>query len=79
MAVIWKEEADARAPYIPSDPVTKKPRLYTEYHNGVFVGNDFYAVKKGHLTTPVLIKIDPFLREKTVSRFAVAYFYYLLR
>lgn len=70
MAVIWKEEADARAPYIPSEPVTKKPRLYTEYHNGVFVGNDFYAVKKGHLTTPVLIKIDPFLREKTVSRFA---------
>ena len=70
MAVIWKEEADARAPYIPSEPVTKKPRLYTEYHNGVFVGNDFYAVKKGHLTTPVLIKIDPFLREKTVLRFA---------
>ena len=32
--------------------------------------NLFYAVKNGHLTTPVLIKIDPFLREKTVSRFA---------
>ena len=67
---IWKAEADARAPYIPSEPVTKEPKLYTEYNNGIFVGNDFYAVKKGHLTTPVLVKITPFLREKTIKRFA---------
>lgn len=68
--VIWKAEADARAPYIPSEPVTKEPKLYTEYNNGIFVGTDFYAIKKGHLTTPVLVKIDPFLQEKTVTRFA---------
>ena len=70
MAVIWKADADARAPYIPSEEVTSQPKRYTEYNNGVFVGNDLYAVKKGHLTAPVLVKIDPMLKEKTVSRFA---------
>ena len=68
--VIWKAEADARAPYIPSDPVTKEPKLYTEYSNGVFVGSDFYTVKRGHLTTSVLVKINPFFEETFVSRFA---------
>lgn len=67
---IWKAEADARAPYIPSEPVTKEPKLYTEYSNGIFVGSDFYAIKKGHLTAPVLVKINPFFEETTVSRFA---------
>ena len=70
MAVIWKTEADARAPYIPSEPVTEEPKLYTEYSNGIFVGSDFYAIKKGHLTAPVLVKINPFFEETTVSRFA---------
>ena len=68
--VIWKAEADARAPYIPSEPVTKEPKLYTEYSNGVFVGSDFYTVKRGHLTTSVLVKINPFFEETFVSRFA---------
>lgn len=67
---IWKAEADARAPYIPYEPVTKEPKYYTEYHNGVFIGSNYYAVKKGHLTAPILVKIDPFMNETTVSRFA---------
>lgn len=70
MTVLWKNDSKSRAPFIPSEPITKSPRLYTEYHNGIFVGNDLYAVKKGHLTTPVLVKIDPLLKETFVSRFA---------
>lgn len=70
LSVIWKAEADARAPYIYSEPVTKEPRLYTEYSNGIFVGDDFYTIKKGHLTAPVLVKIDSALQEKTVTNFA---------
>ena len=57
MAVIWKEEADARAPYIPMEAVTKEPRLYTDYISNVFVNNELYAIKKGHLNTPEMVRI----------------------
>ena len=52
MNVIWKAEADARAPYIPMETVTKEPRLYTEYRSNIFIGNDLYSVKSGHLDVP---------------------------
>ena len=57
MAVIWKAEADARAPYIPMEAVTKEPRLYTDYTSNVFVDNELYAIKKGHLNTPEMVRI----------------------
>ena len=57
MAVIWKAEADARAPYIPMEAVTKEPRLYTDYISNVFVNNELYAIKKGHLNTPEMVRI----------------------
>ena len=56
MNVIWKAEADARAPYIPMETVTKEPRLYTEYTSNIFIGNDLYSVKSGHLDVPVLVR-----------------------
>lgn len=70
LTTIWKKDSESRAPFIPSESVTKSPKLYTEYSNSIFVGNDLYAIKKGHLTTPVLVKIDPLLKETFVSRFA---------
>lgn len=70
MTVHWKNDIEDRAPFIHSEPVTKDPKLYTEYQSGVFVENDYYTIKKGHLTAPVLVKIDPFLNERKVSRFA---------
>ena len=70
MTVMWKKDSESRAPFIPSEPVTKNPKLYTEYNNGIFIGNDLYAVKKGHLTAPVLVKIDPLLKETVISRFS---------
>ena len=57
IADIWKAEADARAPYIPMEAVTKEPRLYTDYTSNVFIENDLYAIKKGHLNTPELVRI----------------------
>ena len=57
MAVIWKAEADARAPYIPMETVTKEPRLYTDYISNIFIENELYAIKKGHLNTPELVRI----------------------
>ena len=57
MAVIWKAEADARAPFIEMEPVSDEPRLYTDYISNVFIGNDLYAIKKGHLNTSSIVRI----------------------
>lgn len=67
---LWKAEADARAPYIPSEQVQEEPRLYTDYSSLTFAEDRIYAVKRGHLTSPVLVAIDSSGREKTVSRHA---------
>lgn len=67
---IWKDEAEARAPFILSEAVTAEPRLYTDYYGFTFMNDDLYAVKSGHLNTPVVVRIDSEGREKKVSRFA---------
>ena len=69
MNVIWKAEADARAPYIPMEAVTEEPRLYTDYTSNIFIGNDLYSIKKGHLNTPVLVRTDS-EGEKRIATFA---------
>lgn len=68
---LWKAEADARAPYIPSEPVQKEPKLYTDYSSLNFVGDRLYAIKKGHLTSPVIIRMDEEGQEHTVSPLAL--------
>ncbi len=69
MTVIWKAEADARAPYIPMEAVTSEPRLYTDYISNIFIDNELYSIKKGHLNTPSLVRISS-EGEKRVSAFA---------
>ena len=70
MQVIWKAEADARAPFIPMEQVTKEPRLYADYQGTAFLGGELYSIKKGHETTPILVRIGPDGKERTLSRFA---------
>lgn len=70
MQVIWKAEADARAPFMPMEQVTKEPRLYADYQGTAFLGGELYSIKKGHETTPVLVRIDNSGKERTLSRFA---------
>ena len=70
MKGIWTAEIEARAPFISSDPVTEIPRLYTDYRDNIALGNDIYSIKRGFLTTPVLVRIDSTGREHKVSRFA---------
>ena len=57
MNVIWRKEAQERGPFIPMEEVTKEPRLYTDYNHNFFCGDGLYSLKKGHLNTPVLIKV----------------------
>ena len=67
---MWKKEADQRAPYIYSEPVTKEPRLYTDYRNSILSGDDIYSVKRGHLNSPVLVRIDTQGNERFISHFS---------
>lgn len=67
---IWKAEADARAPFIPMEPVTEDPRLYADYKGLAFLGDELYSIKSGHETSPVLVRIGEDGKEKVISRFA---------
>ena len=58
MKVIWKAEADARAPYISMEAVSKEPRLYTDYGSNIFIDKDLYSIKKGHDQSPALVRIS---------------------
>ena len=68
---IWKEEADARAPYIVSEKFMEEPRLYTKYSSLSFSGDKLYAIKAGHLNSAILVEIDSEGAEKKVSQMSV--------
>lgn len=70
MYTLWKADADARKPYIPFEQVSADTRFYTEYKNNTIAGNDIYAIKKGHINTPVLVRIDSTGKETRISSFA---------
>ena len=57
MAVIWKAEADARAPYIPMEAVSCEQRLYTDYTSNIFIGNELYSIRRGHDDAGSLVRI----------------------
>ncbi len=64
---VWKADADARKPYINSEPVSRETRMYTDYTDNLIVGDYIYAVKKGHVNTPVLVRIDSTGKEKRIN------------
>lgn len=70
MNVIWRKEAQERAPFIPMESVTKEPRLYTDYESNFFCGDGLYALKSGHLDTPALVKINEDGKETKIRNFA---------
>lgn len=70
MYTLWNADAEARKPYIPSQQVTADRRFYTEYKNNTIVGSDIYAVRKGHIDVPTLVRIDSTGKETIVSRIA---------
>lgn len=58
LKVEWKAEADARAPYIPFDALTKTSKTYTNYTHSIYTPDGLFTVKSGHLNTAALIKVD---------------------
>ncbi len=67
MYTLWKADAEARKPYIVSEPVTPEPRMYTDYTDNLIIGNELYSVKKGHVDIPTLVRIDSTGREHRIS------------
>lgn len=67
---LWKADADKRAPYIPAERVLPEAKRYTDYTDLLTVGTELYAIKKGHVHTPSLVKIDENGNEKFVGSYA---------
>lgn len=65
----WKNDADKRAPYIPSERVLPESKRYTDYIGNLIVGNDLYTIKKGHVHAPSLVRIDSLGKEHRVSSY----------
>ena len=66
----WKKEADRRAPYIPYERVIPESKRYTDYTGSVVAGSDIFAVKKGHVDAPTIVRIDSTGKEHRVCSFA---------
>ena len=58
MHAMWARDAQARAPFIYAEEVSKPSSVYTDYIHTAALGNDIYTVKSGFKDTPTLIKID---------------------
>ena len=68
MQGIWSRDAQARAPFIHMEKVTKEPKLYTNYSNTIVDSTGVYTIKSGYLDTPILVKIDQNGEEHLLTR-----------
>ena len=66
MQAMWTRDAQARAPFIYSEEVSKPSKVFTDYSHTVAVGNDIYTVKNGFKNTPTLVRIDENGKEKAL-------------
>ena len=55
---IWTEEADARAPFMEMEQVTRKHAFATDYSNGSWVDNEYICIKEGKDLAPRLVRIN---------------------
>ena len=70
VTALWAADAAARAPFMPSEPVTGKTRHYTDYEGMIAVGHDLYAIKKGFVNAPALVRIGADGSESILSNFS---------
>ena len=68
MYTLWSTSADARKPYIYSEPVTKSGRWYTDYTGSIVAGDALYTIRQGHVNTPAIVRIDSEGNEEMVTR-----------
>ena len=67
MQCMWEKDAQARAPFIYSEEISKETDVYTNYSGTVLNNSDIYTIKSGYLDTPKLIRIDKDGKEQTIT------------
>ena len=55
---IWTEEAEARGPFMETEQVTRKHAFATDYWNGSWIDDSYYALKQGKDRAERLVRID---------------------
>ena len=67
---VWAADDEARAPFLELQPVTEKERFPVDYLSPVVSGGELYAIRKGYVRTPELVKIVPGEKPKHILAFA---------
>ena len=70
VTAIWAADAAMRAPFMPSEKVSKEPLYYTDYLGMTIAGSDLYAIKKGYINSPTLVRISADGKESALSSFS---------
>ena len=66
----WNRDEAARAPFMPSEPVTSNRHHFTEYDLNCYLNGDLYSVRSGMTMAPQLVRIDSTGRVKYMAPFA---------
>lgn len=66
----WKELRDARAPFMPMQPVAGGERLFTEYYGSAASDGRLYSLRKGLDRTPEAVTLLPDGRTSVARKFA---------
>lgn len=67
---VWAADYALRAPFLELSPVTEKERFPADYLSPVLSGGELYAVRKGYVRAPELVKIVPGNKPQHVLSFA---------
>ena len=67
---IWTEEADARGPFMDMEQVTRKHAFATDYWNGSWVDDAYFAVKQGKDLAERLVRIGTDGTEQDLGPFS---------
>ncbi|MCQ2142670.1 MAG: hypothetical protein MJY56_01235 [Bacteroidales bacterium] len=68
---IWRENAEARRPYMPVEQIVPTPRKHAEYHENALIDeNMMFSVKESKDFPTRLVRTDSLGRERVVSPFS---------
>ncbi|MBR4809213.1 MAG: hypothetical protein IK031_02925 [Bacteroidales bacterium] len=66
----WMRDELARAPFMPSDSLTRPHRRFTEYKSACMLDGKLYAVRSGMTIAPELVRVEPDGSVTRLSSFA---------
>ena len=67
---IWAEEADARAPFMPMEQLSRTPSFATDYSGLAVLDGQLYAIKQGKSSARRLVRLKADGKEEGLGTFA---------